>query len=54
MVLLTVLVALIGQIGQWDRFLEGSEYLFRFLKDVVSIPFSLIISFYFLKRIVQK
>ena len=51
---LTINVAMFGIIFELAPLIEAGEYLFKFLKDVVNIPFGIIIGFYFLKRIVQK
>jgi len=53
-VLLTMIMALIGLLGDFASFKAAGEYLFKFLTDVVNMPFSIIVGFYFLKRIVQK
>jgi hypothetical protein len=53
-VFLTIILALIGLLFDFGTFKSAGEYLFKFLKDVVNIPFGLIVGFYFLKRIVQK
>lgn len=53
LVTLTVFVALIGLLGDITVFRSASDYLFKFLTDIVMVPFSVIIGFYFLKRIVQ-
>ena len=45
---------LIGQLGDFILFKNAGVYLFKFLTDVVNIPFGIIIGFYFLKRIIQK
>jgi len=53
-VLLTVFVTLIGMIGEFENFASAGTYLYAFLKDVINIPFSLIVGFYLLKRMLQK
>ena len=53
-VLLTLIIALTGILFEFDVFKTAGEYLFKFLVDVVNIPFGMIIGFYFLKRMIQK
>lgn len=53
-IFLTINVAMIGILFEFNAFKEAGEYLFKFLTDVVNMPFGIIIGFYFLKRIIQK
>lgn len=53
LVALTVLTAAIGMLADLEGFKQVGVYMFKFLTDVVMVPFSVIIGFYFLKRIVQ-
>lgn len=53
-VLITMLLGGSGIFLHIETLTKTSEYYFKFMQDVINVPFGIIIGFYFLKRIVQK
>ena len=46
--------ALIGIFSAWQSFVTAGDFTFKMVNENINTPFSIIIGFYFLKRIVQK
>lgn len=54
LVLVTLFSGGLGILFEWARATALSEYNYKFMQDVINVPFGIIIGFYFLKRIVQR
>ena len=53
-VLITMLLGGSGILLHIETLSKTSEYYYKFMQDVINVPFGIIVGFYFLKRIVQK